>query len=308
MTQTRSVLPSHQRRTSSSWQILAVVGVLLLALPACAVQSGPPGIGVPPGGDNHSAGATGQSGTEGVALDGRTFISTGSTGHDLVEGSVVRMVFESGQLSVQAGCNNLFASYAVEQQTLRVTAMGSTQMGCEQDLMEQDQWLAGFLEGGPSAVVDGDELTLSDGATELVLTDRVVADPDRPLEGTTWQLESHRSDDALSHIAGMEKASLRFDGQGRLQVDTGCNRGSATYAVEGDTVVIGPVMLTRMACPEPAMEIETLLTQAIDEQTLTVSIEADLLTLEGTGGGAGGGGLGLRAAPDPSDDVSETTS
>lgn len=308
MTQTRSVLSSHRWRRSFIWQVPAAVGVLLLALSACAVQSGPPGIGTPPSGDNPSAGATGA--TESTDLDGRTFISSGITGHELVEGSVVRMAFEGGQLSVQAGCNNLFAAYAVEQQTLRVATMGSTQMGCEQDLMDQDQWLAGFLEGGPTAVVDGDELTLSDGATELVLTDRVVADPDRPLVGTTWQLESHRSDDAVSHVAGMEKATLRFDGQGRLQVHTGCNRGSATYAVEGDTVVIGPVMLTRMACPEPAMQIETLLTQAIDQQTLSVSIEADRLTLKSTGEGddGSGSGLGLRAVPDPAGDDSATTS
>ena len=260
-----------------------VIG-LALALSACGDQTAP-------GAGSETSEPSASTGEE---LAGRTFVSTGVNGRELVDGSQVQLTFEASALSARAGCNTLFGDYAVEEQTLRVGAMGSTEMGCEQALMEQDQWLAGFLEAGPTVRIDGDELTLSAGEAELVLTDRVVADPDRPLEGTTWQLESHRSNDAVSNITGMDKASLRFDGEGRVQVRTGCNQGSATYEREGDTVVIGPVMLTRMACPEPAMEIEALVTSALDQQTLTVSVEADRLTLDGDDSG-----LGLVAVAEP---------
>ncbi|WP_256840673.1 META domain-containing protein [Ornithinimicrobium cryptoxanthini] len=270
-----------------------LVAGLALALSACANQTAP--------GDGSAAPEP--SASTGEELAGRTFVSTGASGHELVDGSQVQLTFEATTLSARAGCNALFGDYAVEEQTLRVGAMGSTEMGCEQALMEQDQWLAAFLEAGPTVRVDGDELTLSGEEAELVLTDRVVADPDRPLEGTTWQLESHRGNDAVSHVTGMDKASLRFDGDGLLEVHTGCNQGSATYELDGDTVIIGPVALTRMACPEPAMEIEALLTSALDRQTLTVSVEADRLTLDGDDSG-----LGLVAVPTPDADTGASTS
>lgn len=269
-----------------------VIG-LALCLSACGDQTAP--------GDGSET--TEPSASIGEELAGRTFVSTGVSGHELADGSQVQLTFEATALSARAGCNTLFGDYAVEEQTLRVGAMGSTEMGCEQALMEQDQWLGEFLEAGPTVAVDGDELTLSGDEAVLVLTDRVVADPDRPLEGTTWQLESHRSNDAVSNVTGMEKASLRFDGEGRVQVRTGCNQGSATYEREGDTVVIGPIMLTRMACPEPAMEIEAMMTSALDQQTLTVSVEADRLTLDGDDAG-----LGLVAVPEPGADSGVSTS
>lgn len=260
-----------------------IVGVAL-ALSACGNQTDPGG----------ESGTTEPSGSSGEELAGRTFISAGVTGHELVDGSQVELTFEATSLSARAGCNTLFGDYALEQQSLRVGTMASTQMGCEQSLMDQDRWLAAFLESGPTVGVNGDELTLSDGEAELVLIDRVVAEPDRPLEETTWQLESHRKNDGVSHVTGMDKASLRFDGAGRVQVRTGCNQGSGSYELDGDTVTIGPVMLTRKACPEPAMEIEAMVTSALDQQTLTVSVDADRLTLEGDDVG-----LGFVAVPEP---------
>ena len=264
-----------------------------------------------PGG-TAGAGASSDAGTSsdadpsspagGTELADRTFLSTATTGHELVPGSSVSLSFEGSQVRANAGCNSIFGEYAVTQGSLQVAQLGSTEMACAPELMDQDQWLIAFLEGGPSLVVSGDTLTLRDGDDELVLTDRVVADPDRPLEGTTWQLDTHYSGDAASHWAGMESATLTLT-DGRARVATGCNTGSATYTLDGDQLTFGPLMLTRMACAEPAMELEHLVVGALDGQSLTVRSEAGQLTLTGEDGT----GLGLRAVDSASGDTDSSS-
>jgi heat shock protein HslJ len=43
---------------------------------------------------------------------------------------------------------------------------------------------------------------------------------------------------------------------GQVSGSGGCNRFSGSYSQEGVTIRIGPLMSTRMACPEPVMEKE----------------------------------------------------
>src|SRR5699024_2671020 len=102
---------------------------------------------------------------------GRTFLSTDvrreGRPSPLVEGTRIRMTFEGGQVSVQAGCNSLSGDYRVESGVLRVGQVGGTEMGCPEALMAQDQWLAALLESALALALEGDELTLSGRGTVL---------------------------------------------------------------------------------------------------------------------------------------------
>jgi heat shock protein HslJ len=114
-------------------------------------------------------------GCSGAAADlaGRSFTSTEVRGHDLVEGSTVRLTFEDGRISVQGGCNTLNGGATWEGDTLEVAEpMASTMMACEEPLMEQDQWLSSFLTSSPALEVDGDTLTLGDDTTGMTLTEQ----------------------------------------------------------------------------------------------------------------------------------------
>lgn len=95
------------------------------------------------------------------ALDGRTFTGDEVTGHDLVAGSALDVSFDDGNVSVQGGCNRLFGAYSIEDGRLRAPQLASTMMACDQPLMDQDQWLAGFLGDGPRITLDGAALTLT---------------------------------------------------------------------------------------------------------------------------------------------------
>ena len=49
---------------------------------------------------------------------------------------------------------------------------------------------------------------------------------------------------------------LQFQPDGRLLVRADCNTGSSSYAVDGMTITIEAIALTRMACGEDSMESE----------------------------------------------------
>jgi len=112
-------------------------------------------------------------GSDGVSsddLDGTTWTSTSVTGHDLAEDSTIQLTFDSGQLTVNAGCNTMGAAYEVDDGTLKWTGPAAgTLMGCSEELMAQDQWLTGLLTDGVEVSQDDTTLTLTDDDVEIVL-------------------------------------------------------------------------------------------------------------------------------------------
>jgi len=223
-----------------------------------------------------------------AVLDGRTFLSTSVTGHDLVSGSTVRLSFDAGQLGASAGCNQMGGAYQVVDGRLRIGSMMTTDMGCAAPLMAQDTWVGSFL-GGATVALAGDTLTLTNGDTTMTLTDREVADPDRPLEGTRWVLDGFITGDAVSSVAAGVNAAVTI-ADGRMDVEAGCNTGGATVSSTASTLSIGPMALTKMACPPDAMAVEQAMTSVLSGD-VGYTIEADVLTMT-----AGPNGLTFRAA------------
>lgn len=257
----------------SRLRLFAVVSSLLLA--ACG--SGGTG-GDPPAG-----------GSEPGNLAGRVFLSTAIEGRALVPGSRVRLSFEAGQIGANAGCNSMGGPVAIDRGRLVLGPLASTEMACDPGLMEQDRWLAGFLDGATLAL-DGDTLTLSNGGVVLSLLDREVADPDRPLEGTRWVVDGLVTGEAVSSMPAGVTAALSF-AEGQVLVEAGCNSGGGPVEVSDGTLRIGQLVLTDMACGPDAMAVERAVTGVLSG-TVAYAIEASVLTLD-----AGGIGLVLRAAP-----------
>lgn len=234
------------------------------------------------------------SGGESPDVEGRTFLSTGTaedgSARELAEGSRISLSFEEGQLRATAGCNSMFGAYSLDGETLTAEQLAMTQMSCSEALMEQDTWLSDILTSGPALALDGDELTLTSGSTVITLLDRVVADPDRPLLGTEWRVDSLISGDAVSSVPAGAEATITFGEDGSVAVAPGCNRGSGSFEQGEGTVTVGPLALTRMACEGTRGELEAAVLEVLQAGELTTEIEAGQLTLR-----AGDKGLGLRA-------------
>jgi heat shock protein HslJ len=237
---------------------------------------------------------------EGVAADlhGRSFVSQSVTedGVDrpLVADTEIRVDFEDDHIAASAGCNRWSARYTVEDQVLGTLMAGTTEMGCDGPRHEQDEWLFGFLGSSPEIALEGDELTVTDGATVIRLLDREVADPDQALIGTRWELETIVEGTGptagASNVAPDVEAWIELSDDGTVEVHPGCNTGNATYEVDGDVIAFGALSLTRRRCPGAADDTEAMVVEILGE-ALTYEIEADVLRLR-----SAQGGLDLRAA------------
>jgi heat shock protein HslJ len=128
------------------------------------------------GGDDVSTDGGGGGSSE-VTFDdliGKTFVSTDVTGHDLVPDSVISLEFIDGRISANAGCNTQNGDASVDGGSLVVEQLASTMMACEDALMAQEQWLAGFLEGDPDVALDGTTLTLTAGDEVITLAEQTT--------------------------------------------------------------------------------------------------------------------------------------
>jgi heat shock protein HslJ len=72
---------------------------------------------------------------------------------------------------------------------------------------------------------------------------------DVPLRDRDWTLVSIDGFDSLP--SGADTPTIRFETDGRLSGNTGCNRAGADYTVAGDRLTIKPMFSTKRACADP---------------------------------------------------------
>lgn len=183
-------------------------------------------------------------------LDGRTFWSTtvteGGAERSLVEGTRIELRFDGDQIGASAGCNSMGGSYSIADGVLVVGPLFATEIGCEPERQEQDDFVADLLGAGPTLVVDGDRLVLTTADIEVEFLDRVVADPDRALVGTEWEVTGFIDGEAAMSISVERAATMSFDDESTLRGFDGCadyelavevSDGSTGGPIEGDAEI-----------------------------------------------------------------------
>ena len=229
-------------------------------------------------------------------LRGRTFLSTGLTENGqakpLVAGTRIRLNFdeEGRRIGANAGCNHMGAEARVEGGRLVAGAMAMTAMGCDGGRGEQDAWLAKFLSSAPTVRLSSDELVLANDTTEVRLMDRRVADPDRPLVGTRWIVESIIDRETASSIPQGAVSQLLMSAEGTFTGNTGCNHMGGTVTMAAHTIRFAGVFTTKMACEQDRMRLEQAVLDVLHDE-VGYEIEADQLRLRHSSGK----GLDLRA-------------
>lgn len=228
-------------------------------------------------------------------LAGRTFLSVKVNGPDvpagLADSAEVSLTFhDDGRLSANAGCNTTQGPADLSDGTVRMSELGTTEMGCP-GRQDRDDWLVGLLGNEPRWKYADDRLTLRDGETTVVLADREIVRPDRPLEGTTWQVDGTFDGETASSPRGADRARLTFE-DGTVSGTTGCNglRGSAK--VSGDGIAFSDVIATKKGCSGMLAELERDVLAVLDG-TVDHEITSDQLRLTHSSGV----GLDLVASP-----------
>ena len=262
----------------SMWHIAAASAFALTGVAACGDDTVDPVASVPTSPGSSAPPVTGPVDPT-IDLDGREFLSTGSAGFEIVGGTIIRVSFADGEMSASPGCNSMSnGRYTIEGDNFSVEQAGMTEIGCDPPLMDQDQRFKEFLHGPLTIALTGDELTLTSPAASITFLDRRVADPDRPLEGTRWVVDTIISGDSASSVPGDAVASLTIV-DGVAQVEAGCNTGTAPVSTDESTITFGPLVVTDMACETAVMELEAAVVATLTGE-VTYQIEAGRLTLD----------------------------
>ncbi len=160
-----------------------------------------------------------------------------------------------GKLGGMAGCNSYFATYTLDGQSFTTSGVGSTEMAClDEGRMQQESAYLAALRAATALERAGDRLTIDydGGRLHFTLMEPPAA---APLEGTTWQLETFiAGETARSTLAGTTITAVFADG--KVGGSAGCNQYSADYTLTGETLVVGEIITTKIACDAAIMAEE----------------------------------------------------
>jgi heat shock protein HslJ len=218
----------------------------------------------------------------------RTFLSTsvsqGGKDRPLVAGTRITLQFQrAGGLSAQAGCNHLGGSGRLDGDVLVLGDLAMTEMACDADRMAQDSWLAEFLTAGPTWSLTGDDLVLRRGDVQIRFTDREAVDPDRPLVGTRWVVDTIITGDAASSVPSGVEAYLYFDSATHYRGSTGCAGVGGTVQLRGEKILFPAVSPAPRSCTDEKAALDHAVTATLFG-AVTYRMEGPHLTLTGPSG------------------------
>lgn len=173
------------------------------------------------------------------------------------------------------GCNGYTGMYTYSKGILSAPNLASTMMMCVEENQEH-QFHTVLGQSNKVSLVNG-VLTLKHEGKTVAEFEKGI---DTSLLSGEWKLESIADGDVKALFTDKEP-TISFDlAESRLGGNAGCNRYNATYKIEGTTITVGPVMSTRMACPN--MEGESKFTQIITgASTLEASMNKITFSKEG---------------------------
>ena len=96
-----------------------------------------------------------------------------------------------------------------------------------------------------------------------VMTSLPANTQERSLAGSEWRVESITGKQSV----GETEMFIQFRDNGELSGNGGCNRFHGSYTITENNIKFGRVAATRMACPEPVMNLETIFFDALEAAT-----------------------------------------
>lgn len=230
-------------------------------------------------------------------LADRRFLLQSARGAALLAGVTVQLSFSDRELNFSARCNHHFGSYQLENGQLVMQGIGQTEMGCPAGEQQRDDWLEQFFLAKPRLGLAGNKLTLTSRSVQLVFLDRVVADPDRPLQGTPWDVTEYLQGGSAMGLMEIAAPRLLFARDGSWTLRAKCCEGAGKYTVEARErasekarITITSADFTSRPCEAEHDKIATRFVRSVlTDGELRYRIKAGSLTLE-----SDKHGLGLR--------------
>jgi heat shock protein HslJ len=161
--------------------------------------------------------------------------------------------FEAGRVGGSDGCNLIMGGYVEDRDgTLGIQQTASTMRACEPATMRFAADYTAALGATARYRVEAGSLRLEnkDGALLAVFHAQPVT-----LAGSTWRLISlNNGRMAVTSVPADTEIHIEFGNDGRVSGHAGCNRFSGPYTADAATrrFRAGPLITTRMTCPQPA--------------------------------------------------------
>lgn len=180
-----------------------------------------------------------------------------------------------GALSAQADCNQVIGTYTTSGSALSIKLGPSTLVGCPPGSSAND--FTRDLSSVTSYAMVGEQLTLGLGSSggSMTFTPLQTAD----LVGPEWQVQAYNNGrQAVVSVMTGTTMTASFGADGSVTGSGGCNRFNGSYTRTGDTLSIGPLATTRIACAQPIMDQENAYLAALQAST-TLELRASQLRL-----------------------------
>lgn len=222
--------------------------------------------------------------SEPPALAGRAFLSMSirpADGRDAPPpGTAFTLLFSDTDISAWGLCGAPRGSYRLQDGRLVVSALGRPDIDCDASGSKRDAWVARLLETRPQLTLRGDRLTLAGDAARVELVD-ADAEPGPDLIGRRWAVSALIVDGAAVPAGRGALGVVRFTPDGRLEINTGCNRGIARIAVAERTVVLWNFGLARARCAGDVARLDEHMRSLLGARVLFLRFDGANLEIRG---------------------------
>ncbi len=183
--------------------------------------------------------------------------------------------FTDGKMGGVTGCNHYGRGYQLQGDRFVFGSpdLAVTMMMCEPPQMQQEDQFLRLFQAITTFRLEGDRLTLQGSEGVLVFQPaRSVS-----LQGVVWQLAGVSQGEAMVSMVGDEKITLTIQGD-RVSGLGGCNTFSGPVQVQDNSIQIGPLASTKMACSGEIDQREQQVLHALS-QAASFQIQRSQLTL-----------------------------
>jgi heat shock protein HslJ len=196
--------------------------------------------------------------------------------------TIPTLTFEDDSASGNASCNQYFGPYQIDGSSITFGPLASTEMFCgEPGVMDQEAAYLAALATVDTWSMDGETLILSDGDTELLRYEAISQD----LAGSSWDLIAYNNGTGGFQSTVIDvPVTAMFDEDGTLSGSAGCNSYTGSWETDENSIEIGPLASTAMACEPALMDQETRYLAVLQEAD-TYRVDAtnlDMFDAEGT--------------------------
>jgi heat shock protein HslJ len=198
-------------------------------------------------------------------LDGTSWVLSGILADSVANSTEIDQeitaVFQDGQLTGFAGCNNYFTSHETDGASLTFGPIGSTAMTCDEAQNQREIEFLTALEAITGYQISNDTLELmdADGNVQILFSVQDETTVSEELLGI-WYWLVYQDMAGLNDITVSDptKYTLEFLANGTVQIQADCNNASSDLTIDGNSLTFAPGPMTLAECDPGSLYNEFL--------------------------------------------------